>query len=128
MRSGYPFLTFKTNPQNYKAAAIVGGKKNEKGIWIKIPDEKGIANIAYADKNRQIGYKLGNINEGDGWKFRGRGLMQITGRSNYNEIQQVINQYLPNSGVDLSVGKDVFSAKEAVFAGLEDWVLGELIN
>jgi len=64
---------------------------------------------------------LGNIYEGDGWKFRGRGLLQITGRSNYTKTQEIIDKLVPNSGVDLSKGYDVFTAKEAVFAGFGDW-------
>lgn len=125
LRSGNPFLTFKTNKENYLKAAEVGGIKDPKNPkkWTKRPNEKGIANIAYMDKNRQKGFKLGNIYEGDGWKFRGRGLMQITGRENYTILQKKINEILPNSGLDLSQGSDTFTAKEAVFAGLGDWYM-----
>lgn len=43
-----------------------------------------IANYVYMDEFRK--YKMGNIHEGDGWLFRGRGLKQLTGRENYSRF------------------------------------------
>lgn len=126
LRSGSPFSTFKNNPENNKKAGTIGGIKNTNGKgWKRNPDIKAIANIAYADANRGKGFKLGNTKEGDGWLFRGRGLLQITGRENYTKVNKVINTLLPDS-VDLSSGKDVFTAKEAVFAGFGIWAQDEL--
>src|SRR5210317_1201396 len=43
-----------------------------------------IANRVYNDAYRK--YKMGNTEEGDGWRFRGRGLKQLTGRENYTNF------------------------------------------
>lgn len=45
-----------------------------------------LANYIYADANRSKGFRLGNTKGGDGWRYRGRGLIQTTGRENYRKI------------------------------------------
>jgi len=42
-----------------------------------------IANWVYDDRNPARKNKLGNVKDGDGWRFRGGGLKQLTGRYNY---------------------------------------------
>lgn len=47
-----------------------------------------IANRVYNDAFRTS--KLGNTQPEDGWRFRGRGIFQITGRNNYTEFGKYI--------------------------------------
>jgi len=47
-----------------------------------------IANYVYMDEFRK--YKMGNTEDGDGWRFRGRGLKQLTGRENYTSFGKSI--------------------------------------
>jgi putative chitinase len=42
-----------------------------------------IANFVYANQNGN-----GGVNSGDGWRFKGRGYIQITGRANYRELSK----------------------------------------
>jgi putative chitinase len=42
-----------------------------------------IANYVYMDEFRSPSGRLGNVRPGDGWKFRGGGIKQLTGRNNF---------------------------------------------
>jgi predicted chitinase len=59
----------------------------EKATEIVRQGPEAIANFAYASKN-------GNKEPGDGYRYRGRGYVQLTGRANYQEMGNAI-------GVDL---------------------------
>lgn len=51
-----------------------------------------IANFVYANQNGN-----GGESTGDGWKFRGRGYIQLTGRENYRKFTQFIGVDAVNS-------------------------------
>lgn len=62
---------------------LVSGKKTKEVTPAK---EEVIANKVYGEKG--AGKALGNLEGDDGWKFRGRGLKQTTGRANYTDFKE----------------------------------------
>lgn len=91
-----------TEGLNYKTAArlvAVWPKRfpNETAASPYVANEEKLANNIYANR-------MGNGPEssGDGYRFRGRGLIQITGRSNYADIGKAL-------GVDLQAHPELLT-------------------
>jgi putative chitinase len=73
---------------NYSAETLLkvfpryfGAGKEDAAAYARNPEK--IANYVYMDANRSKQGALGNTQPGDGWKFRGGGIKQLTGRNNY---------------------------------------------
>ncbi|MFT4256659.1 MAG: calcium-binding protein [Pseudoxanthomonas sp.] len=85
-------------------------------------NEEAIANNAYDDANRPAGYKLGNTEAGDGWRYRGRGLKQLTGRSNYRNFTTT-HQRIWGDAIDFEANPDMVDEPTyAVRSALAFWV------
>jgi putative chitinase len=65
-----------------------GGTKRNAAEYARNPEM--IANYVYQDEFRTKKGAMGNVQEGDGWRFRGRGLKQLTGRNNYTAFGKTV--------------------------------------
>ena len=78
---------------NYQAARIVQvwphrfRSAADASIYAQNP--RGLANTVY-------GGRLGNVQGDDGWRFIGRGLLQVTGRANYAAVTDLLRE----AGID----------------------------
>jgi len=98
------FKTFKDNPE----LAEKYGRNTQPA------NQEMIANIAYANR---LGN--GNIESGDGWRYRGAGVLQITGKDNYAEVQRRIDKYAPTSNIDIIMyPKDIHTLEGSILASL----------
>ena len=92
------------------------------GRNIQPANQEMIANIAYANR---LGN--GNIESGDGWRYRGAGVLQITGKHNYQEVQRRIDKYAPTSNIDIIMyPKDIHTLEGSILAGLGFWLWKDL--
>jgi len=66
-------------------------KTIEKAKEITASGPKAIANFIYGNRA-----DLGNVSENDGWKYRGRGIIQLTGKNNYKNYGDLLKIDLVN--------------------------------
>jgi len=60
-------------------------------------DQKKLANYVYSDRS-----ELGNKGGDDGWNFRGRGVVQVTGRNAYESIEKILKAVGYDGDCDIS--------------------------
>lgn len=80
-------------------------------------NQEAIGNRAYASRNGN-----GDIASGDGWKYRGKGYIQLTGKSNYQSVQNEITAKFPASGIDIIANEgDILTIKGAMISAMAFW-------
>ena len=73
-----------------------------------------LANLVYGDR-------MGNSDPDDGFKYRGRGLLQLTGKDSYREVTEILRSYNPEAP-DLVLDPDqVISASWCVEVATAVW-------
>ncbi|WP_332605509.1 glycoside hydrolase family 19 protein [Acinetobacter sp. ESBL14] len=106
---------YKAHPEEAKIDAKISPKE------LKV---KAITNKWYMDKNRPKHLALGNIKDGDGYKFLGRGLKQTTGRYNYSVFTKIYPKiWSDDSEVDFTETPELLEqAKYASRSAIVFWL------
>lgn len=81
-------LNYSEKALNSVFSRYFGPDKRDAAEYARKPEK--IANYVYQDEFRSERGALGNVNPGDGWLFRGRGIKQLTGRNNYEAFGKTV--------------------------------------
>ena len=73
--------------------------------------QKVIANFVYANNNGN-----GDYHSGDGWRYRGSGLVQLTGKEVYRNVQRIMTTLLGVKADILTNGADMINANDEIAA------------
>lgn len=121
-------LTITYESGNYKAARIMeifgighhSAAVKESEAAQLAGDGPALFERVYGLGNPKKAKELGNLQPGDGWRYRGCGIMQTTGRANYREMGK-------KCGVDFEGHPElVLSAEHALKPALAEWTAGNL--
>jgi hypothetical protein len=92
---------FTTVQRETNVAGTVGGQR----VLLTFNPITELGSRAYITRHYEGRRDLGNTQSGDGWNFRGRGYVQITGRTNYAKFTRLLGVDLVNNP-DLALDPD----------------------
>lgn len=136
-----PGITDLTENLNYSPAALLkfgyyaahpaeakadGYEKDpQTGRIVRKANKEAIANKAYGGRMKDLGN--GPIEGGDGWNFRGRGCIQLTGRANYTATTAQCKLLYPDMDVDYVANPDLMAQLPgAIRSAVGYWVRNKL--
>ncbi|MEQ1622773.1 MAG: hypothetical protein ABL919_15310 [Methylococcales bacterium] len=96
------FKYYRDHPDEAETDGYVRDAKTHK--ITRTAQQPIIANKAYANRNGN-----GAPASGDGWNYRGRGLIQVTGRANYADISSQYGKLYSGSNVDFVATPDLMA-------------------
>lgn len=71
--------------------------------------------------NEVYGGRMGNTAPGDGFKYRGRGLLQLTGKESYAEATRILRKTNPSAPDFVTQPDEVISAKWCLEIAASEW-------
>ncbi|MBV7531726.1 PAAR-like protein [Chitinophaga sp. sic0106] len=94
------------------------GRSEISDVPVSAENQQHIANWAYAKINGN-----GDYDSKDGYRFKGRGFIQLTGRGNYKEASRLFNKWIPDRRVDWEAQPEHVSDKpvDAMAAAMIYW-------
>ena len=101
----------------------VSGLKKTFPRYFKDRDPKAYSKAPQALANYVYSNRLGNGSEasGDGWRYRGRGYIQLTGKSNYKAFDAFVDD-------DILVNPDLVATKYPLLSAAWFWSVNKINN
>ncbi len=109
LKKGEIFSYFGNHKDEAEQYGRTTGKNGHKA------DQEAIANRVYANRNGN-----GNIETGDGWRYRGGGLIQVTGKSNYNSVNNTIKSVCSSFKTEITP-ENITNTRESVISAMAFW-------
>lgn len=90
------------------AAYMLATVKHEcADTWQPIVERGAVSYFLKYEAGTLIGKRLGNVKQGDGYLYRGRGYVQITGRANYDRLGRAIGDVMLHDWPERALNQDI---------------------
>lgn len=109
--------------QSHEASFLAQIKHETGGLFQPITERGSREYFNKYEPNTSIGKNLGNVYDGDGYFYRGRGFLQITGRENYKRFSKLLMVDListPDKALDPTISYKIayYGVRSGLFTGV----------